>query len=177
MNLLTYISDSIVPLIFFVITGYALIKGNSVFDDFVEGAKDGFAVVRDILPTLIGLMLAVGILRASGVLDMLAKLFAPVANVVCFPSELVPIVTAKMFSSSAATGLLLDIYKEYGPDSYLGFLASVLMSCSETIFYTVSVYFGTVQIKKIRYTVWGALFATLAGIIGSIIVTNCYGIR
>ena len=110
MNLLTYISDSIVPLIFFVITGYAVIKGNSVFDDFVEGAKDGFAVVRDILPTLIGLMLAVGILRASGVLDILAELFAPVANVLCFPSELVPIVTAKMFSSSAATGLLLDIY-------------------------------------------------------------------
>lgn len=176
MNILTYISDSIVPLIFFIITGYGLFKGINVFDEFVNGAKEGFTVVLDILPTLIGLMAAVGVLRASGALEMLSELIAPLAGIVSFPKELVPVVTAKLFSSSAATGLLLDIYKEYGPDSYLGFLASVLMSCSETIFYTVSVYYGTVHIKKIRYTVYGALIATLAGIIGSVLITKLYGI-
>lgn len=177
MNFLTYLSDSIVPIIFFVIAGYGLIKKVNVFDEFVEGAKDGFGVVLDILPTLIGLMVAVGVLRASGALDMLSELAAPLAEILLFPKELVPVVTAKMFSSSAATGLLLDIYSEYGPDSYLGFLASVLMSCSETIFYTVSVYYGTVGIKKIRYTVLGALVATLAGIIGSVAVCSwLYGV-
>ena len=126
-NILTYLSDSIVPLIFFVITGYALCKNVNIFDEFTAGAKDGFKVVLDIMPTLIGLMVAVGVLRSSGALDMLAEAISPLARVLSFPVELVPVVTAKLFSSSAATGLLLDIYKEYGPDSYLGFLASVLI--------------------------------------------------
>lgn len=171
-NILTYLSDSIVPLIFFVITGYALCKNVNIFDEFTAGAKDGFKVVLDIMPTLIGLMVAVGVLRSSGALDMLAEAISPLARVLSFPVELVPVVTAKLFSSSAATGLLLDIYKEYGPDSYLGFLASVLMSCSETIFYTVSVYYGSVDIRKIRYTVWGALAATFAGIAASVLITS-----
>lgn len=171
-NILTYLSDSIVPLIFFVITGYALCKNVNIFDEFTAGAKDGFKIVLDIMPTLIGLMVAVGVLRSSGALDMLAEAISPLARILSFPVELVPVVTAKLFSSSAATGLLLDIYKEYGPDSYLGFLASVLMSCSETIFYTVSVYYGSVGIRKIRYTVWGALVATLAGIAASVLITS-----
>ena len=172
MNILTYLSDSIVPLIFFMIIGYALCKNVNLFDEFIAGAKEGFRVVLDIMPTLIGLLVAVGLLRSSGALSMLSEVLAPVAEVLSFPKELVPVVTAKLFSSSAATGLLLDIYNEYGPDSYLGFLASVLMSCSETIFYTVSVYYGSVGVRKIRYTVWGALIATLAGIISSLIITS-----
>lgn len=172
MNLLTYLSDSIVPLLFFVIAGYGLLKRVNVFDEFVAGAKEGFGIVLDILPTLIGLMAAVSVLRSSGAMDMLSELAEPAARILNFPKELVPIVTAKMFSSSAATGLLLDLYKEYGPDSYIGFLASVLMSCSETIFYTVSVYYGTVGVRKIRYTVVGALIATLAGIVGSVAVCS-----
>ena len=172
MNLLAYLSDSIVPLLFFVIAGYGLLKRVNVFDEFVAGAKEGFGIVLDILPTLIGLMAAVSVLRSSGAMDMLSELAEPAARILNFPKELVPIVTAKMFSSSAATGLLLDLYKEYGPDSYIGFLASVLMSCSETIFYTVSVYYGTVGVRKIRYTVVGALIATLAGIVGSVAVCS-----
>ena len=85
-----------------------------------------------------------------------------------FPSELVPVVVVKMFSSSAATSLLLDVYKNYGTDSYLGRLASILMSCSETIFYTLSIYFMTAKVKKTRYTLAGALVATLAGVVASV---------
>ena len=89
-----------------------------------------------------------------------------------FPGELVPLVLVKMFSSSAATGLLLDIFKEYGADSYFGLLSSVLMSCSETIFYTMSVYFMAAGVTKTRYTLSGALVATLAGIIASTILVG-----
>lgn len=172
MNFLIFISDYIIPLIFFYVIGYALLQGSDLFADFIEGAKEGFSVVVGILPTLIGLMCAVGILRSSGALDLLGTVLSPLAKLVHFPSELVPLITVKMFSSSAATGLLLDIYKNYGPDSYLGLLASVIMSSSETIFYTVSVYFGCVNIKKTRYTIPGALFATLGSIIGSILIVN-----
>ena len=109
-------------------------------------------------------------LYLSILLRTLAGALAPVTSCVGFPSELVPLVTVKMFSSSAATSLLLDVYKQFGPDSSLGTLASVLMSCSETIFYTMSVYFMTARVTRTRYTLAGALFATLAGIIASVLL-------
>ena len=120
------------------------------------------------MPTLIGLMVAVGVLRASGFLDMLTDVLGRLLSFTGFPTELLPLCVVKMFSSSAATGLLLDIYKEHGTDSYLGTAASLLLSSTETIFYTMSVYFMSVRIKKTRYTLAGALLATLAGIAASI---------
>ena len=89
-----------------------------------------------------------------------------------FPSELVPLTVVKMFSSSAATGLLLDAFKEYGTDSYIGLVASISMSCTETIFYTMSVYFMTAKVTKTRYTLMGALLSTLAGLIASVILAG-----
>ena len=172
MSFLLYLSDYIIPFVILYVVGYGLLQKTSIYDEFVEGAADGFKVVLGIMPTLIGLMMAIGILRASGTLDMLSGLIAPVTNLFHFPSELVPLVTVKMFSSSAATSLLLDIFKQFGPDSYLGRLSSILMSCSETIFYTMSVYFMTAGVKKSRYTLAGALIATLAGIIGSVIIVG-----
>lgn len=143
-----------------------------VFHEFTKGAEDGFKVVLNIMPTLIGLMVAIGILRASGTLDLFAKIINPLTSFLKFPSELVPLATVKIFSSSASTSLLLDIFKEYGPDSYLGRLSSIIMSCTETVFYTMSVYFMTAKIKKTRYTLAGALFATLVGVISSVIITK-----
>lgn len=172
MNFIIYISDYIMPFIFFYIIGLGLLTRTQIYDEFIEGAKEGFKVVLDILPTLIGLMVAIGILRASGALDLLSKLLEPLTKVLNFPSELLPIVLVKMFSSSAATSLLLDIYKEYGPDSYLGRLVSIILSSTETIFYTMAVYFMAAGVKKSRYTLAGALVATLAGIIASVLITN-----
>lgn len=170
MRFLYYLSDSMIPFVLLLVTGYGLLNKVDIFDAFIEGAVDGFRTVYKILPTLIGLMIAIGVLRQSGSLDYLAKVLQPVTALFGFPSELVPLVTVKMFSSSAATSLLLDVYKQFGPDSQLGMLASVLMSCSETIFYTMSVYFMTAKVTKTRYTLAGALVATLAGIIASVIL-------
>lgn len=172
MRFLIYISDYIIPFIFFYIIGMGLLMKQNVFDDFITGAKDGFKVVFDILPTLIGLMVAIGILRASGALDQIASFLQPVTDMMHFPSEAVPLVIIKMFSSSAATSLLLDIFKEHGPDSYLGRLTSIIMSSTETIFYTLAVYFMAAGVKKTRYTLVGCLIATLTGIIASTIITN-----
>jgi len=160
------------PFIFFYVIGLGLLTKTPIFDEFIKGAKEGFKVVFDILPTLIGLMVAIGILRASGALDLLSNLLKPLTDLLHFPSELLPIVLVKMFSSSAATSLLLDIYKEYGPDSYLGRLISIILSSTETIFYTMAVYFTAAGVKKTRYTLAGALVATLAGTIASVIITN-----
>jgi spore maturation protein B len=164
MKFLVYISDYMLPFVVFYIVGRGLLERVNVYDAFVEGAKQGLKTVVQIVPTLVGLMVAIGILRASGALDFVAKLAGPLAEVFRLPSELLPLILIKMFSSSAATSLLLDLYKQFGPDSSVGMTASILMSCSETIFYTMSVYFMTAKVRKSRYTLTGALLATAAGI-------------
>jgi len=161
-----------IPFVIMYLVGYGLCKKVDIFDEFIEGAKDGFLTVYKIMPTLIGLMVGVGILRESGFMEWLAGLIAPLVHFLHFPGELLPLFIVKMFSSSAATGLLLDVYKTYGADSYLGTLASVLMSCSETIFYTMSVYFMTAKVTKTRYTLTGALVATFAGAAAAVVLVG-----
>ena len=166
MGVMIFLSDIMIPLLIFGIVGYGILNRQNIYEEFIDGAKDGFQTVIGIMPTLIGLMVAVGILRASGFLECFSGLLGRGIGWLGFP----PVV--KMFSSSAATGLLLDIYKEYGADSMLGKMASIMMSSTETIFYTMSVYFMAAGIKKSRYTLVGALIATTAGTVASIILAG-----
>ena len=172
MKLFLYITDFIIPMVIFGIVCYGCLTKTDVYDTFVKGAKKGFLTVIKIMPTLIGLMVAVGILRASEFLDFLSQIIGGFTKYLGFPGELVPLTTVKMFSSSAATGLLLDIFKEYGTDSFIGLVASISMSCTETIFYTMSVYFLTAKVTKTRYTLTGALLATFAGLAASVILAK-----
>ena len=170
MNLLVYISDFIIAFLILAIVVYGVLRNVNVYDSFIKGARSGFLTVIRLMPTLIGLMAAVGILRASGFLDFLGSLIGRFSSHIGFPGELVPLTIVKMFSSSAATGLLLDIYENYGTDSRLGLIASISMCCTETIFYTMSVYFMTAGIKRTRYTLAGALIATFAGLTASVLL-------
>ena len=170
MQLFLYISDFIIPFMILAVVVYGVLMKVDVYDTFIKGAKGGLKTVLQIMPTLVGLMVAVGILRASGFLDFIAEWIGKGTSLIGFPGELVPLSLVKMFSSSAATGLLLDLYKEHGTDSLIGLVASISMSCTETIFYTMSVYFMAVKITKTRYTLSGALFATFAGLIASLIL-------
>lgn len=172
MQILLYLTDFIVPLVIFGIVGYGLLMKVPVYDTFIKGAKKGFLTVIKIMPTLVGLMVAVGILRASGFLELIANGIGRFTDRIGFPGELVPLTVVKMFSSSAATGLLMDIFKEYGTDSYIGGIASISMSCTETIFYTMSVYYMTARVTKMRYTLTGALLATLAGVTASVVLAG-----
>lgn len=172
MKVLAHISDIFIPVIIFYIVGYGLVSKVKVYESFLKGGKDGLKVVVDIMPTLIGLMVAVGVLRASGFLNFVGGIFAPITEAVGIPGELFPLLIVKMFSSSAATGLVLDIFKTSGPDSYVGMLTSILMSCTETIFYTMSVYFLAAKVTKTRYTLTGALFATAVSTVASVILAG-----
>lgn len=172
MKLLMFITDFIVPFIIFGIVCYGCLMKVDVYDTFIKGARSGFFTVIRIMPTLVGLMVAVGVLRASGFLDYLSGIIGNITKYVGFPGELVPLTVVKMFSSSAATGLLLDLFKEYGTDSYIGLAASISMSSTETIFYTMSVYFMTAKVSRTRYTLTGALLATLAGIAASVVLAG-----
>lgn len=171
MKLILLISDFMIPLVFVLIIGYGVLKEIKVYDVFISGTKDGLKIVLEIMPTLIGLMVAVGILRASGFLEVLTNFLTPLSDKVGFPSQLVPIALMRTISSSATTGLILDLFKTYGPDSLVGRMTSIMMGCTETIFYTLSIYFMTVKIKKTRYTLAGALLVSITGIIASVILT------
>lgn len=160
------------PLLLFYIVAMGMAKKQNIYEQFVEGAMDGIKTVVKIMPTLIGLMVGVGVLRASGFLTASSQLLKGFTDELHFPSELVPLFLIKMFSSSAATGLALDIFKSYGPESKLGLMTSLLLSSTETIFYTMSIYYMTAKIKKTRWTLPGALTATLAGTIASVMIAG-----
>lgn len=172
MKYILYLSDMLIPLLIFYVVGYGLLMKRNVYERFIEGAKDGFQTVIGIMPTLIGLMMAVGILRASGFMDFISSICARFTELIHFPSQLVPLVIVRMFSSSAATGLVLDIFKNYGPDSQIGMITSIMMGCTETIFYTVSVYFLAAKVTKMKYTLTGALISTFAGIAVSVFLAG-----
>ena len=161
-----------VPLTVFYIVGSGILAKRPVFDDFLDGAKEGMRTVADVLPTLIGLMTAVGVLRASGILEVLSELLKFPAALCHIPVPVIPIILVRIISSSAAVGLILDIFKEYGPDSKTGMIVSIMMSCTETVIYTITIYYMSINIKKTRWTLPGAMFATIAGAIASVIITG-----
>lgn len=175
MNILIVLSEFMVPLMIFFIVGFGTLAKRPVFDDFLQGAQEGMRTVAGILPTLIGLMTAVGVLRVSGFLDAAATVLKTPAGWLRIPGEILPVVLVRMISNSAATGLVCDIFKNHGADSYLGNLASVMMGCTETVFYTMSVYFMSVGIRKSRWTLAGALTATIAGTAASILLVGMMG--
>lgn len=175
MRFLVYMSDYIVPFLILTILVYGISMNVEVYPLFIEGAEKGFRTVLGIMPTLIGLMTAVGILRASGCLEFVSEGLGMFTEKIGFPGELVPISIVKMFSSSAATGLLIDLYKEFGTDSFVGRAASIAMSSTETIFYTMSVYFLSIKIKHTRYTLAGAFLATMAGLAASVVLAGMMG--
>lgn len=171
MKFLLFLSNLMVPAVMFSIVFYGLLKKIPVFDVFIRGVEKGFRTVFHIAPTLIGLMIAVAALRASGVLEYMIALLKPLENLFHFPMELIPMIFIRLFSSSAATGFLLDIFKELGPDSPVGLMASIIMSCTEAAFYTMSIYYMSIHVKKTRWTLPGALLASFAGVIASAVLT------
>ena len=172
MSVIVSISSFIIPGIMLFIVLYGIIKKQNVYDDFVTGATGGLKTVIKVMPTLIGLMVAVAVLRESGFMEVLGKLLGKVTNPIGFPGELMPVTIVKIFSSSAATGMVLDIFKEYGPDSYIGKVTSLMMSCTETVFYTMSVYYITAKVTRTRWTLAGAILTTISGTIASVMLAN-----
>lgn len=168
-NIVSLISAAILPAMIFLILVYGLFKRVHVYDVFIDGAKDGLKIVADIMPTLIGLIVAVGVLRASSFFDLIGQWLKPILEKLDIAAEVFTLSIVKMFSSSASTGLLVDVYKNYGPDSFSGIFSSLMLSSTETIFYTMSVYFLAAKVTKTRWTLAGALFATAAGIAASFI--------
>ena len=169
---MTAVSNFLIPAILFFVLAVGLIHHVKVYEAFLKGASEGLKIVWEIVPTLIGLIVGVGVLRASGFFDCLEGILSPVTALSGIPGQLWSLFAVRLFSSSAATGLLLDIFEKYGPDSYPGLIAGIVMSCTETVFYTLSVYFLAAKVTKTRYSLAGALLATLAGTVAGVLLAR-----
>lgn len=172
MKFMLYLSDLMIPFILFGIIGFGLLSGRDVYQDFLDGAREGLKTIASICPTLIGLMTAVGVLRASGLLKYMGNLLGKILSPFGIPGDIVPLALVRLFSSSAAASLLLDIFKEHGTESTIGFMAAIILSATESVFYCMSVYFGMTKVKKTRFTLPGALLATVVGIMAAIWIVN-----
>ena len=170
MGIINYLSSAAIPFFILLIIVYGLIEKNKVYDTFIEGAKEGVEVVIKLFPTLVGIFLAVGALRTSGILDFIINIISPITNLLKIPGEIMPIALLRPISGSASIAVAVDIMEKHGVDSIIGLITSTIMGSTETTFYTIAIYASAVGIKKIRFVLVAALLADVAGTISSVII-------
>lgn len=164
---LTAISMYILPAAILLILGAGLVRRVKIFEAFTEGAAEGISTVVRILPSLVGIITAIGVFRASGALDAVVGLLAPAFRLLGIPAEAIPLVLMRPVSGSASLAIVSDIIRNYGPDSYAGRVACTMLGSTETVFYTLAVYYGSVGIRNIRYTLAAALIADSVSAVAS----------
>lgn len=162
----------IIPILILLLIASSLFRGVGVYDAFLRGAKRAFPLIANILPCLAAMLCALNVFRDSGALDIVSKACKPVFEFVGIPKELITLVLLRPFSGSAAFALLDDVFKSSGVDSYPGYLASIIVGSSETIFYTVALYFGAIGVKKLRYAPLAALLSALSGLFVSVLMAK-----
>lgn len=170
--LLQTASKLILPAIFILILGYASLRRVPVFDTFLTGAAKGLSSAASILPALVGLLCAISMLRASGLLDFLGNLLSPALSKVGMPQGVLPLALLKPVSGSGALAMIKDVFDTNGVDSFAGKVASVMLGSSETTFYTLAVYYGAVGVRDSRYTVSAAVLADIVGVCAAVLICN-----
>ena len=169
-------STLLVPLLLSFVAVFGLIRRVDVYTALTKGAEEGLGILLRIFPSLVGLLTAVYMLRASGALDLAAQALTPLLDRIGLPGELLPLMLVRPISGSAALGVGAELIAVHGPDSYLGRTAAVMLGSTETTFYTIAVYFGAVKITKTRYAVPAALCADLTGFLAAAwAVRLCFG--
>lgn len=166
------ISAYAIPLILLLIPLYGLFKKVKVYEVFTDGAKEGFTTAIRIIPFLTAMLVSIGIFRASGAMDYLAKICAPLTNLIGMPPEVLPMAIMRPLSGSGASGIMNTLFKEFGPDSLIGRMASIMNGSADTTFYVLAVYYGSIGIKKIRHTVPACLVADFIGLLMAVFVTR-----
>ena len=170
MQIINYVSICAIPMVMLIIILYSFLEKKKTYDLFLDGAKEGMNNAIKLIPTLIGLFVAVGVLRSSGILDFIIEIISPIFSVIGIPTELLPLAFLRPISGSASMAIGIDVMKKYGVDSFLGNIAAIIMGSTETTFYVLTIYTSVVGVKKIRFVLIAALLADLIGIITAIIV-------
>ena len=170
MNLINYISNLAIPFIFLIILYFGIKEKKQVFELFLEGAREGIKIAINIFPTLVGLFVAIGALRSSGILNFLINLMSPITELLGFPKEIMPLAFLRPISGSASIAIGTDIMKQYGVDSKIGLIVSTIMGSTETTLYTIAVYTSQVKVRKTRFVLLAALIGDVIGITTSVVI-------
>lgn len=170
MKIINYLSTIAVPMVILLIIAYGVIEKNKVYDTFIEGAKEGMQVVVNIFPTLVGIFLAVGALRSSGLIELIINVIKPIIETLRIPAEIMPLALLRPISGSASMAVATDIISKNGVDSLIGLIASTIMGSTETTLYTIALYTSAVGIKKIRFVLIAALIADITGMLISVAI-------
>lgn len=169
-EIFSFISRWTIPLLLLIIPLAAALKKVKVYEVFVQGAKEGFDVAVRIIPFLVAILTAIAMFRASGAMDFLSQLLSPATNLIGMPAEILPAAIMRPLSGSGTLGLITELLKTHGADSFIGNLGSTIYGCTETTFYVIAVYFGAVGIKKTRFAVPAGLFADAVGILAAVFI-------
>ena len=172
MKIINYLSTIILPLIILIIISFGISEKVSVYDIFLKGAKNGMKTVIKLYPTLLGIFIAIGLLRTSGIIEFITKIIYPIISFLHIPEEIIPLAMLRPISGSASTAVATDIMNNYGVDSKIGLIASVIMGSTETTFYTIAVYTSSVKIKDTKNVLFPSLIADFVGIVVSIIICS-----
>ncbi len=172
LSALTIISKWAIPLLLLLIPLYGYYKKVPVYESFVAGAEEGFTTAVKIIPFLVGMMIAISVFRASGAMDYVALLLDPLTARIGAPSEILPLALMRPLSGSGVLGMASELMRIYGPDSFIGRLASVMQGTTDTTFFILTVYFGSVGIKKYRYAIVTGLTADVIGFLASLYICN-----
>lgn len=172
--MLSIISQYILPTLILAILIFGFIKKIPIYEEFIDGAKDGFKVSITIIPYLVALIVAITMFRASGALDFLTQVFSPLLQKLSIPADIIPIMFTRSLSGSATLGLFSEIANNYGAENFLTKLAAIMVGSSETTFYVLSVYFGAVGIKKFKYAILTGIIADITGIVLAILVARLF---
>ncbi|MDD4237774.1 MAG: spore maturation protein [Desulfotomaculaceae bacterium] len=161
-----------IPVILLIVPLVAVLRGVKVYETFVEGAEAGFATAVKTIPYLVAMLVAISIFRASGAMEVLVAALSPLLSLIGLPAEVLPHAIMRPLSGGAALGIASDIIKTYGPDSFLGRLVSTMQGSCDTTFYVLTLYFGSVGIKKYRYSVLLGLVADLTTLVASVCIVR-----
>ena len=166
------INNLMIPFMIFVVVIYKLKQKINVYDTFIEGTKESFDMIISMFPYLLGMILSINIFTGSNFLDALLSIFKPIFSMFNIPDKIVPLGIMRSISGNSSLALLNNIFKEFGPDSFIGKLGSIVQGSTDTTLYVITLYFGSIGIKKTRYAVFAGLMADLFALIASIIICN-----
>jgi len=169
-QIITTFSDWAIPILMFVIPVLAFTKKIKVYEVFIDGAKEGFEVAVKIIPYLVAILVAIGMFRASGAMDIFVRLISPITEFIGLPAETLPAALMRPLSGSGTLGIATELMVQHGPDSFIGRLVSTFYGCTETTFYVIAVYFGAVGVKKTRHAVPAGLIGDLAGLLAALFI-------
>lgn len=166
------ISNLIIPLMVLFIIIYGIKKKVNIYDEFLTGSTESFGMILKIFPCLLAMILGINIFLKSGLLNIIINILEPFFDLIKIPIQVFPMMIMRPISGTSSLAILNNLFETFGPDSIIGILGSIIQGSTDTTFYVITLYFGSIGIKKIRYALWAGLFADLIGITVSIIITN-----